>query len=190
MNRAEAVKDLKETFSILDGDVKNVQALYGDEITAFHVRTTIRTYSALIEGLLYQMRQVARNSESEDYTVYTFEEQMMLSEKIVSLNAKGEIEKKDNFERALPMLLFTFKQFAKVHGASFSPDTGVHGWECMKQFIAIRNRIVHPKSKDDLELSKNDWHNVNLGIDWFHSSIKSLFAETDKADEYYRSKSV
>jgi hypothetical protein len=130
------------------------------------------------------------NSENENYTVFNSEERMILSEKSVSLNAKGEIEGKGNFERALPMLIFTFKQFAKIHGASFSPDTGAHGWECMKQFIAIRNRIVHPKSKDDLEVSENEWHNINLGIDWFHSSIRTLFAETDKADEYYRSKSV
>ncbi len=155
LGSAEAVKELKETFSILHGDVEEVISLHGDEMEAFHVRMMIRTYSALIEGLLYQMRQVAINSEKEDHAVFSSEERIMLNEKSLSLNKKGEIEEKDNFERTLPMLLFTFKQYAKIHGGEFSPDTGGNGWKCMKQFIAIRNRIVHPKSKDYLVLSED-----------------------------------
>jgi len=189
MDRAEAVKELKETFSILHGDVEEVISLHGDEMEAFHVRMMIRTYSALIEGLLYQMRQVAINSEKEDHAVFSSEERIMLNEKSLSLNKKGEIEEKDNFERTLPMLLFTFKQYAKIHGGEFSPDTEGNGWKCMKQFIAIRNRIVHPKSKDYLVLSKTEWRDINIGIDWFNLTVKNLFAETDKADEYFRSQS-
>lgn len=190
MNRAKAVNDLKETFAILDADVKEIRKISDKEMSVFHVRTSIRTYSALIEGLLYQMRQVTLYSETDECKVFEFEEKMILNEKTFSLNDNGEVKKKDSFERALPMLLFTLKQYPKIHGATFSPDTSVHGWECMKIFISIRNRIVHPKSKGELELTHDEWRDINLGIDWFYSAIKAMFAECDKADEYFRQESV
>ena len=81
MNRAKAVDDLKETFAILDADVKEVRKISDKEMSAFHVRTSIRTYSALIEGLLYQMRQVTLHSETDECKVFEFEEKMILNGK-------------------------------------------------------------------------------------------------------------
>lgn len=190
MNRAEAVEELKATFVILDDDINEVRNIANGEMKGFHVRASIRAYSALIDGLLYQMRQVAISSESEDFNLFSVEEKMILNEKTIFLDHKGEMKEKDNFEKLLPMLLFTFKQFAKIHGAAFSPDTSVHGWECMKIFVTVRNRITHPKSKAELDLTESEWEKVNLAVDWFHDNVKDLFIATFEADEFYRKQLV
>jgi hypothetical protein len=186
MNRFEAVHNLKATFLILESDVKEIQKVANGNTTGFHVRMSIRTYSALIEGLLYQMRQVALNSEGMDHKVYSEGERLLLSELEYRLNDKGELKERNVSESQKPMILFTLKQFPKVHGATFSPNTSDSGWDSLGKFIKIRNRVTHPKSKEDLVLTQDEWREVNKGIDWFYDTIKILFAECSKADDYFR----
>lgn len=186
MSRSEAVHNLKETFSILESDVSEIKKIADGNTTAFHVRMSIRTYSALIEGLLYQMRQVALNSESESCKVFSVGERLILSEIEYRLNDKGELKEKNGFESQKPMILFTLKQFPKVHGATFSPDTSNCGWGYLGKFIQIRNRVTHPKSKEDLVLTHDEWKQANKGIDWFYDTIKAMFTECSKADEFFR----
>ena len=185
MNRSKAVKELQETFTVLEADVREVQKRAGDKLTGFDVRSSIRAFSALVEGLLYQMRQVAIHSIDDEHNIFSTEELTIFKEQTFCLNSKGEIESKDNYERLLPMLLFTFKNYPRIHGAYFSPDTGVHGWECMKLFIKVRNRIMHPKNKTDLILTTEEWEKIKIGIDWFHDTANEMFKECDKADTSY-----
>jgi hypothetical protein len=109
MNRAEAVEELKATFAILDDDINEVRDIASGKMKGFHVRASIRAYSALIEGPLYQMRQVSISSEPNDFEIFSIEEKMIINEKSITLNHKGEIKEKDSYEKPLPMLLFTFR---------------------------------------------------------------------------------
>jgi hypothetical protein len=186
MNREEAVGELKKTFEVLNKDVTDVKEIAGDSFSSFHVRMSIRAYSALIEGMLYQMRHVALSSESKNCRVYNLHERFILSEEQCTLDKKGNIKTKESYEKALPMLLFTLKQYPKIHGTQFTPDTSDDGWRCLRAFISIRNRVVHPKSYNDLELTNKEWKEINKGIDWFYKTVKEMFAQCDKADEYYR----
>lgn len=128
MNRAIAVGELKETFRILNDDINVIQdLLLSNNNDALH-RALIRSYSSFIEGTLFQLRQVALKSENSDVVIFSSEEVLLLKELQVSLSKKGEIEAKESYERFLPMMLFTFKQYVRVHGAKFEPNTGVDGW--------------------------------------------------------------
>jgi len=186
MNRADAVHELKSTFSILDADINEIKKNADGNTKGFHVRASIRAYSALIEGLLFQMRHLALSSESKNTSVYNLSEKLILSEKAYRLNTKGEVEEKESFESLKNMVLFTLKQFPKIHGANFEPNTGDHRWEMFGVFIKIRNRVVHPKSKSDLELTHEEWEKVNVGIDWFYDNVKLMFGECSKADDFFR----
>jgi hypothetical protein len=185
MNRKLAVKELKETFAVLNADVEEIKRTAGESLTAFDVRSMIRTFSALMEGLLYQMRQVALHSDAHN-EIYSTQELMILRGESLRLNNKGKIEVQPSYEGALNMLLFTFNQFPKIHGAKFSANTGVHGWGSMRELVGIRNRITHPKSKKDLELSESEWEEVIQGMDWFHNTVRDMFKACDEADEYIR----
>jgi hypothetical protein len=56
--------------------------------------------------------------------------------------------------------------------------------------MKVTNRITHPKYKEDLDLTTDEWEKVNMAIDWFHENVKSLFLATFKADEFYRNNPV
>lgn len=81
MNRAESVEELKQTFAILDDDIEEIRSLAQGKMTGFYVGATIRAYSALVDGLLFQMRQVVISSEPSELSIFLPEEKMMLREK-------------------------------------------------------------------------------------------------------------
>ncbi|WP_286694674.1 hypothetical protein [Spongiibacter sp. UBA1325] len=188
MNRETAVIELKETFRILNDDLNEIQNLYIEKPSGALHRALIRAYSAFIEGTLYQLRQVAIHSAGSANAVFSAEELMLLKELQVSLNKRGEIETKDNYERFLPMLLFTFKQYVRVHGANFEPDTSVAGWVAMREFVKVRNLLMHPKSSNELEIEKDSSSEINKAVYWFHDTCLSMFSECSRADEHYSHK--
>lgn len=188
MNRETAVNQLKETFRILNSDLNEIQNLLFEKQSEALDRALIRAYSAFIEGTLYQLRQVAIHSVGSWNAVFSVEEMMLLKELQVSLNKKGEIETKDNYERFLPMLLFTLKQYVRVHGANYEPDTSLKGWGAMRKFVEVRNLLMHPKSSGDLEIDKATSIEIQNAVSWFHDTCLSMFKECAKSDERYSRK--
>ena len=87
-------------------------------------------------------------------------------------------------------MLFTLRQYSRVHGARYEPNVQDNGWNCMRKFIQVRNQLMHPKLSAALMLSAEDRAEVNTGIDWFHVTIKKLFQVCDEADEHYSGKNV
>ena len=80
----------------------------------------------------------------------------------------------------------TLKQYPKVHGAKFLLNAGDKGWKCMESFIAVRNRIVHSKSKSDREVTPSEWFDIEEGIQWFNSTVRMMFNECERADECFK----
>jgi hypothetical protein len=187
MSRELAVDSLKETFSTLSEDIDAIQELYENIMSDALARALARSYSAYIEGTLFQLREVAINSAKKVPNIFSADEWVLLIEKKPFLNSKGEIEVKDNFERFLPMLLFTMKQYVKIHGATFNPDTGDNRWDHMKRFVSFRNRLMHPKSDSDLDFTKEDLNSMLKAVHWFHDNSLNMFKACQEADEKYSS---
>ena len=45
--------------------------------------------------------------------------------------------------------------------------TKIEGWQEFQDAIKTRNRITHPKTKDDLSVSQEDYDTVIRGFQWF-----------------------
>ena len=187
MTRFEAVNQLKDVYRILSGDLDEIVAYGKANPSAFAHRTLIRTHFALIEGLAFQMRQVTLAS-LEGRGLLIPPEVALLKEERYYLNKKGEPESNDNFQKALPNLLFSIRCYVKNHGAAFTPDLESPGWEAMKQLVQIRNQITHPKSTADLHLTDRQLQYVVDGAAWWKSTMLAMFTACDEADQYWKSK--
>ncbi|SIQ13255.1 hypothetical protein [Aquipseudomonas alcaligenes] len=153
MNRAEAVSELKAVVALLQDDVAKIVEYGKANPTPYAHRMFIRAEFALLEGLLYQMRQVTFASLAET-DLLSPAEVTLLSEVRYSLDKKGQIIEKEQFENFLSNMLFTLRMYAKNHGAEFEPNTDEAGWEAMHRAVRIRNRVTHPKSAACLDLSE------------------------------------
>lgn len=185
MDRAEAVAQLKNVYSILVSDLDEALAYGQSNNSAFAHRTLVRTHFALIEGLSYQLRQVTIAS-LEGTEVLTRGEIALLRAECYSLDKKGHPKTRDEFQSFLPNLLFSIRCYLKNHAASYEPDIGHHGWEAMRMATEIRNRITHPKSPACLTLSNDDLRYFTEAAAWWKETILKMFAACAEADEYWQ----
>ncbi|MFW6184050.1 MAG: hypothetical protein ACOC8X_09655, partial [Chloroflexota bacterium] len=167
MDRREAVDQLKQTYLILSQDLDEIVAYGKSNPSPFAHRTLVRTHFALIEGLSYQMRQVTLASLEKHEGLLTPEEICLLREEKYEADSNGSVKARTQNLRPLPGLLFSIECYLKNHGATFKPDTSVHGWECMKKLVKIRNNLTHPKSSADLQLSEEDLMHVAKAAGWW-----------------------
>lgn len=182
MNRSESVDELKRVYAVLNTDLQLARKATLNDPSEFNKRTLIRTCAALVEGLSYQLRQVTLATLKET-NLLSDGELAILQETKHQLSEQGQVKEKGNFQSTLPMLLFTLRVFAKNHGASFSPNTSDNGWNSLRNAFALRDRLMHPKSFEDLHVSDEAGAEFTAGIQWWDSSVASLLAACDTADK-------
>ena len=187
MHRTEAVAQLKQVFSVLSRDLDEIVAYGKTNPSPFAHRTLVRTHFALMEGLAYQLRQVTLASLAQTDHL-TAVEIALLKEERYALDTKGRPEPRENYQTFLPNLLFTIQCYLKNHGATYQPNTGHHGWEAMRKFVEIRNRITHPKSDALLELTETDLKYVVDAASWWKATMLEMFTACAEADGYWQAK--
>nr|WP_290695070.1 hypothetical protein [Halomonas sp. UBA3074] len=185
MNRELVVRELQAVFKVLSEDIEGIR-LYGQEHpTDLAHRTLLRTHFSFIEGMAYQLRQVALYSASEHLGFFSPEELAILKEEKYGLNKKGEIEVQGNFQKLRPAILFSIRCYCKIHGAEFEPDTSRHGWDAIGKYQVIRNQLAHPKSTADLKITDEKLKCSQDAAEWFKGTLLAMFHACDEADAKY-----
>ena len=177
---------MKAIWAVLASDVEKALEHGLSARSSFALRTLFRAYFALIEGLTYQFRKIALACGEYDAHLLTVEEITLLREQKYSLNNKGMPVPTTDYNKLLPGMLFSIRCYSKVHGVQFEPDTGLHGWEAMQEFVKIRNGLEHPKTVADLELNEAQVLNANEAATWWKSTILQLFEACKEADDYWK----
>jgi hypothetical protein len=185
MDRRAAVDEMKRVYAVLTADVDAALAAGRAKPDQFARRTLVRTYIAFVEGLAFQFRQITLTSLVET-DLLTHAELALLREERFQLNSKGETEPRENFQPFLPNLLFSLRTYVKNHGATFAPDTGSHGWEAMRKSVAVRDRLMHPKSLAGLEVSEQDLDNLEKAAEWWNKTVVAMLTACGEADEQFR----
>ena len=185
MNRADAVNELKRIFTVLANDLESALELGRADPSQFVHRTLFRTYFAYVEGVAFQLRQVTLAS-LQGTDLLTSAELALLREERFQLNSKGIPEAKENYQQVLPNLLFSLRCYVKNHGAAYLPDTGHHGWESMRKAVAVRDRLMHPRSTGGLEITEEDIQYFVAGAAWWKRTLLEMFAACGEADDFFR----
>jgi hypothetical protein len=184
MKRELAVNQMKSVFTLLSNDVEEIRVYGIENNNGFARRTLLRTHFAFIEGMVFQLRLVAIATAKDYPGLFSNEEVTLLKEERYQLSPKGKLETKVNFQKLLPMLLFTINCYTRIHGAKFTVKTDERGWEALKGYLRIRNNLMHPKSLSDLELDVSSLKISTEAAKWFKSTLLDMFAECAKADEH------
>ncbi len=147
------------------------------EDNQFWRRMFLRAFFSFVEGHIYQMRQKVLHVNSVRPLSLSLAELVVLEEKEYRLNQKGEIEAKDAFgklsEGSVP---FIYEIYFRVFGGSNPLPREVKGWSAFIEAIRIRNRITHPKSHTDMDITASELKQVKLAVEWFQVINKNIFA--------------
>lgn len=138
---------------LIDDVICGYQSL-GENPSDYEVRNFIRCLAAGIEGLIAQLKNNITN-HTQSIPNITIHERAALEEEIYFVDSSGAVKPQTKY---IPITLKA-KLIAKIlhrFEQDFEIEFSGHGWESFKIFGPIRNRLVHPKTVTDLNISKED----------------------------------
>jgi hypothetical protein len=68
-------------------------------------------------------------------------------------------------------LRFAQTSYLRVIKTGFTVNYQDHGWAALRQVIALRNRLTHPKTKEDLTVSNEAVNHVTAANDCFRDTF-------------------
>ena len=97
-------------------------------------------------------------------------QEFAFAEKSYAVSDNGQIQEQIRFV-SIPSMIRLTTQIAEQLDTELEIDFGVVGWADLKQAIKVRNRITHPKSISDLDISDTDIAIIQSGLLWFLGSV-------------------
>lgn len=142
-------------------------------------RDLIRTMFAAIEGYVWEYRAFVKSIVNDIGTIPPIME-LALTETSYSVNDQGRLEE---HIRPIPVtsMIRLVTKLAEEHCPELKTDFSNAGWSNLKQTIKIRNRITHPKSASDLEVTPEDIAISQAGFFWLLALIADVMEATKNA---------
>tara|TARA_R110002049_G_scaffold95572_5_gene234753 strand:+ start:265 stop:819 length:555 start_codon:yes stop_codon:yes gene_type:complete len=167
----------------LSEDVTYFNIRLGDETNKNIIRRSyVRAVFAFIEGYLYAFKQISlRISEESEGIKLSPEEIIALKEVEVSIDDSGNIKQRSKYIPARKSLVFSIASIAKQHEADFILDKGGQGSEAYQVALKIRDRLMHPKSHRELELTDIELESVQVAYNWFTNELSRLEVKIGEA---------
>ena len=177
--------ELKKTYDILQKDVEKAVEEGKREASPYIRRAHIRAFFALVEGLIYQLKQICLQFSEYDDKLFIYSELALLREESYEIHDNGTIVSRTKFIPILKNIKFAVKCYAKAHNSNFSLTTNENGWHSFICAVKIRNRITHPKRSADLTITDEDLTKIGEASAWYKDSIVALLKS---CSEYYNRK--
>jgi hypothetical protein len=154
--------------TILHQDILDLGKLALEENkTDCNKRAFTRAGFAMIEGNVFNLKQIALKLSEHGKGNFSTAELAMLEEHNFSLKDNGKAEVQIKFIALAPNLRFAFSACARAFGVQHELKVDDEGWQSFQEALRIRNRITHPKSVEDLHLSEKDVDHVEASVRWF-----------------------
>jgi hypothetical protein len=148
-----------------------------DEIEQLHRRTLVRTLFAWIEGSVFAMKREVLEHHKLGRLSLSVAECAILREESYTLRDSGDTDVSPSYAKLLPNIKFTFPIYARAWGKSFEFDPPLSAeprWQKLHRAYQIRNRLMHPKSMEQLAVSDSDLEDVLSGASWFEEQLDRL----------------
>lgn len=142
-------------------------------------RVYVRTQLTFVEGMTHAFKDVLlAMAECEKIDLADAEKQM-LREVQYQLDGKYRARVVRRPVRTKDYVRFALVLMGRSVKPSFKPDFGGKGWQAFDKAISIRNRVTHPKSRDDHWVSEEDLDTVDEAIEWFEDETSKFMERAD-----------
>jgi hypothetical protein len=132
-------------------------------------RDFVRAAFAAIEGWLWNYRQQVHETIGAVREFSSLEE-AAFAEKSYTVSDTGKLHEQIRFLPATTMFRFVTRIAEEQYGGQLV-DFSSSNWTNFKSSIAVRNRITHPKTIEDLMLSDADIANVEAALLWLFEVV-------------------
>ncbi|HYE76127.1 MAG TPA: hypothetical protein VEF04_22470, partial [Blastocatellia bacterium] len=148
----------------------------GDEGLSLHLvgRSAIRAFFAYVEAWVYQLKQLVLTAPIED-KLLTVGEVQILKEQEYQLGDSGQLKLRPARLGLVPNFKFTLRIFARVFEVQREDPFTASGFESFKMLIVARDRLMHPKSLDDITNVMKDVGTLLDALNWFEIVVKDIY---------------
>ncbi len=160
-------------FAQLSSDLSNAKNYLDENDSQFARRMYLRTLFAFIEGNSFRLRQMALAAHNHRKNCFSNEEMIMLEEKEIGIKENGKLNIKIKYIKPLAHIRFSQNCYIKAIGGE-QPNYNDNGWAQLNNVVTIRNRITHPRSKADLEITDEELTKINDAKEWYSNNVQFL----------------
>lgn len=174
-----------------------VHTLIGDVVSAFervettadslvastHRRDAIRATFAAIEGVVWVYREHLRDAAARMDRLTVLQD-FALQERSYNVGERGDLSEQIRYI-SLPAMIRLVTNIAQNCCPSLVVDFDHIGWVNLKSAIKVRNRLTHPKSLADLEITMDELGEAQSGFYWLLAlAIEGMAALNDEMVRY------
>jgi hypothetical protein len=174
----ESVKFLE----LLESDANGMYNLLTAASIEQFRRGYVRAQFACIEGAIAVLR---RHALLMKHMLETGE-MVLLEEKTYRVNDKGKVKDSVQFVKFEQNVRFVFATTAKAYQLEFELDKKGSEWKALLAGVDIRNRLTHPKTINDMEVTELEINVVRLAGLWFMKQAMALLLKVLTKEEELR----
>ncbi len=153
---------------------------FGEERTQSGSRAFVRAVFALIEGGVFGLKQVAITLSEHGQGQFSEAEMAMLKDELYDLDKKGRATVQPKFVPLPKNIRFAFEACGRAYNTSYVLPVNDSGWHSFQEALKVRNRLTHPKSIDDLQLTEKELEQASEAAKWFLRQHAQLTATIER----------
>lgn len=152
----------------------------------FARRAYIRSTFAFLEATVWLLKKVCVTilvQPGNSAKRLSLAEYALLQDQTYELRNNGEPSVQTKHLRLRDNLRFTFNVFNWISGSKIDPGVGTRSWDAFMRAVAIRNRITHPKSADDMIIADSEIQTCKEVLSWFNEMVAASIKELVEASQ-------
>lgn len=166
MKNKYALQDEAYAFEILIQDVLLAINSLKDSDEAHLRRSTIRTIGAAIEGIIFHLKKISLTQAKSFPEIYSDLEIAALREETYFINDNGFVRTKPMMTPLKTSIKLIIKMIDKKSNSLHKISFNSAGWDALLANVIIRNKITHPKTIEDLKISKEEIEQSIRAFNW------------------------
>ena len=167
----------QEMTYVLSNDVREIWKILDKDDSQTMRRAFIRALFAAIEGALYRVKIDLIYAHDKEYINLLPEELVLLSEKIYHIDKNGNAKSIDKFSPTKNTFLFIYNTLFRYTHNSYRIDKKDKYWSFFITILKARNRLMHPKTIDDLNVTDIELKQAKDLLFWIAElQIRAIFS--------------
>ncbi len=151
-------------------------------------RDVVRTISAAMEGLHWQLKVDLLALDDQRHAL-SAGERALLAEETYALSDNGKVRTSAR-RTPLPAAIRLVVHLVERQRPGYSVDFTHPGWNCLQRSVAVRHRVVHPKSLEDLQVADPEIEEAVRAFHWLLALAIEVLRELNNEWSLLRSQAI
>jgi hypothetical protein len=177
----DAVLNLHDLGEALTEDITFAMELRGPaDARSEPKRMYVRAVFALVDGMTAAYKRLALAEHARGSVPFSAAEVAFLRGVTYELTESGEAVERRKHLGFSSRVKLSLRAFARALCGRDDVDFSTEGWQALYKGSRIRNRLMHPCTPRDLELSAEDLDVVAKGLYWFWAEFGRITTRVEQ----------